>query len=212
MTTIRLYYIYDPLCGWCYGAAPLVQAAREMVQIRAHAGGMMAGARRRAVTPQLREFVMEHDKQIAQLTGQRFGEAYFSGLLRDAGAVFDSEPPIAAILAAEQLGGRSLDLLSQLQVAHFVDGHRIADRSVLIEIAQAAGFARNEFATAFDRQTGVSVQTHIHETRQLMEQLGADGFPSFALETAGNIRVMDIAGYLGHPEKLRAWLRANATG
>ncbi len=23
-----LHYIYDPLCGWCYGAAPLVQAAR----------------------------------------------------------------------------------------------------------------------------------------------------------------------------------------
>ena len=26
MTT--LHYIYDPLCGWCYGAAPLVEAAR----------------------------------------------------------------------------------------------------------------------------------------------------------------------------------------
>jgi len=212
MTTIRLHYIYDPLCGWCYGAAPLVRAAREMVEVRACAGGMMAGARRQTVTPQLREFVMEHDKQVAQLTGQRFGEPYFNGLLRDAGAVFDSEPPIAAILAAEQLGGRGLDLLAQLQVAHFVDGRRIADRAVLIEIAQALGIDRDDFATAFDRQTGVSVQTHIHESRQFMEQLGADGFPTFALETAGTIRVMDIAGYLGHPQKLRAWLGANATG
>ena len=25
-----LHYIYDPLCGWCYGAAPLVEAARAV--------------------------------------------------------------------------------------------------------------------------------------------------------------------------------------
>lgn len=24
-----LHYIHDPLCGWCYGAAPLVKAARQ---------------------------------------------------------------------------------------------------------------------------------------------------------------------------------------
>lgn len=25
-----LHYIFDPLCGWCYGAAPLVEAARTV--------------------------------------------------------------------------------------------------------------------------------------------------------------------------------------
>ncbi|MEG1327174.1 MAG: DsbA family protein, partial [Janthinobacterium sp.] len=25
-----LHYIFDPLCGWCYGAAPLVEAARAV--------------------------------------------------------------------------------------------------------------------------------------------------------------------------------------
>lgn len=27
MNNAVLHYIYDPLCGWCYGAAPLVRAA-----------------------------------------------------------------------------------------------------------------------------------------------------------------------------------------
>ena len=39
-----LHYFYEPLCGWCYGAAPLVQAAAEQVQVQAHGGGLMAGA------------------------------------------------------------------------------------------------------------------------------------------------------------------------
>lgn len=25
MSTPTLHYIHDPLCGWCYGAAPLVR-------------------------------------------------------------------------------------------------------------------------------------------------------------------------------------------
>jgi len=210
MNTTTLHYIYDPLCGWCYGAAPLVKAAREMVAVRAHAGGMMTGTRRQAVTPQLREFVMPHDKQIAQLTGQRFGEAYFNGLLRDTRAVFDSEPPIAAMLAAEQHDGRGLDIIAQLQVAHYVEGRQIAERAVLIEVAQTIGLDRDDFAAALDRQTGKGVQAHIRETRQFMDQVGAQGFPTFALEAKGIIRIVDIASHLGRPHDLQAWLRANA--
>jgi putative protein-disulfide isomerase len=211
MNTTTLHYIHDPLCGWCHGAAPLVKAAREIVTVRAHAVGMMTGARRQTVTPQLRGFVMLHDKRVAQLTGQRFGEAYVNGLLRDPTAVFDSGPPIAAILAAEQLCGRGLDLLAQLQVAHYVEGRRIADRAVLIEVAQTIGLGRDDFAAALDRQTDKAVQAHIRETRQLMDRVGAQGFPTFALEDNGTLRIVDLANYLGHPKKLQAWLRARTT-
>ncbi|MFS8609698.1 MAG: DsbA family protein, partial [Gammaproteobacteria bacterium] len=36
-----LHYIYDPLCGWCYGAEPLAAAARDVegLDFRMHAGG-----------------------------------------------------------------------------------------------------------------------------------------------------------------------------
>lgn len=211
MIAATLHYIYDPLCGWCYGAAPLVKAAREIVAVRAHAGGMMTGARRQRVTPELREFVLPQDKRIAQLTGQRFGEAYFDGLLRDTTAVFDSAPPIAAILAAEQLGGRGLDLLAQLQVAHYVEGRRIADRAVQIEVAQTIGLDHDDFAAMLEGQTDKAVQAHIAVTRQLMHQIAAHGFPSFALEAKGTIQIVDLANYLGRPQELQAWLRANAT-
>ncbi len=43
----KLHYIYDPLCGWCYAAAPLVAAARGILPVEGHAGGMMAGPNRK---------------------------------------------------------------------------------------------------------------------------------------------------------------------
>lgn len=202
-----LHYIYDPLCGWCYGAAPLVKAAREVLDVRPHGGGMMTGDQRQAVTPQLRAYVKQHDERIAQLSGQHFGRGYVDGLLNQAGVVLDSEPPTAAMLAAETIAGRGLDMLAQLQIAHYVEGRPVADRTTLIEVATALGLDSAAFAEAMDRLSGETVQVHIKETRKLMAEVGAPGFPSFVLETEGVLQIVDIAGYLGHPQAFQDWLR-----
>ena len=207
MDTTTLHYLYDPLCGWCYGAAPLLRAAREILPVRAHGGGMMAGASRQRVTPQLREFVKPHDERIAQLSGQHFGTAYLDGLLRDTSALFDSAPPTAAMLAAEQIAGRGLEMLAQLQVAHYVEGRRIADRAVLSEVAAALGLDPAAFAEALERQSGEALQAHFDATRALMAQVGAQGFPTLVLETTGRLQIVDFAAYLGRPQDFQNWLR-----
>ena len=66
MVSATLHYYYDPLCGWCYGAAPLTAAAAAVPGLRValHAGAMMSGANRQPVSPQLRNYVMPHDQRI----------------------------------------------------------------------------------------------------------------------------------------------------
>ena len=95
-----LHYIYDPLCGWCYAAAPLVAAARAVVTVRAHGGGMMAGPNRQAVTPQLHAYVMPHDQRIAQLSGQPFGNAADRDLGHRRAAV-SADAPIRQICSGQ---------------------------------------------------------------------------------------------------------------
>lgn len=203
-----LHYIYDPLCGWCYGVTPLIQVCRALLPVRAHGGGMMAGAARRVVTPALRDYVRPHDARIAQLSGQRFGAAYSDGLLRDSGTVFDSEPPTAAVLAAEQLAGRGLDLLECLQRAHYVEGRSIAERAVLLDVAQALGLARADFNEALVRQQGPAVQAHMAATRQFMARVGARGFPTLVLETRAGLQVLGTDGYLNRVQAFQDRLRA----
>jgi putative protein-disulfide isomerase len=201
---MTLHYIYDPLCGWCYGAKPLVQAAQTVLPVIAHGGGMMSGANRQRVSPQLRNYVMPHDRRIAEYTGQPFGEAYFEGLLRDDTAVFDSTPPIAAVLAAEQIAGRGLELLGRLQTAHYVEGRRIADEGVLFELANALGLEPQAFQIAFET---ADTERHIKESRALLANVGGQGFPTFALELNGQFTLIDIGPWLGKPEAFAAWLR-----
>jgi putative protein-disulfide isomerase len=211
MDTAVLHYIHDPLCGWCYGAAPLVKAARAVLPVYAHGGGMMAGANRQPVTPQLRAYVLPHDQRIAQLSGQPFGDAYRDGLLKDAMAVFDSAPPITAVLAAESLqAGAGLDLLARLQTAHYLHGRRIADLAVLQDEAQALGLEGADFAAAYEACSGAATQAHISSSRALLARAGGQGFPSFVLERDGALQLLDIGPYLGRPDAWAELLRQTA--
>lgn len=202
-----LHYIYDPFCGWCYGAKPLVQAAQEVLPVRAYGGGMMTGNNRQPVSPQLRDYVIPHDQRIAEFTGQPFGEAYFEGLLRDSSAIFDSAPPITAVLVAEQLAGRGLEMLGRLQTAHYVDGRKIADREVLQTLVLAQGLDGSSFSAAFEQTEGPVTQAHIKDSRSLLASVGGQGFPTLVLELNGQFKVIDITPYLGKPEAFRQWLR-----
>lgn len=209
MTYATLHYIADPLCGWCYAAAPLVRAARDVagLDVALHGGGMMAGPNAQPVTPQLRSYAMPHDHRIAELTGQPFGDAYFDELLRDGAAVFDSAPPTAAALAAEALAGRGLDMFAAMQRAHYVDGKRIAERDVLVDIAADLGLDRAAFAKALDAVDANALMAHFRESRAWLARVGGSGFPTFALEIDGRLERLEPGRYLGQPDAWRDALR-----
>lgn len=200
---LTLHYVFDPLCGWCYGAEPLIRAASKSLPVVLHGGGMMAGANRQKVSAQLRDFVMPHDRKIAEYTGQPFGQDYFEGLLRDNSAVFDSEPPIIAILAAQQLAGQGLEMLARLQQAHYVQGRRIADQTVLQSVAVELGLALPAFIAA---STQIDSESHMRTSRALLASVGGQGYPTLVLEREGQLQVVDIGPFLGKPELFVQWL------
>ncbi|MGE8642515.1 MAG: DsbA family protein [Achromobacter sp.] len=212
--TPTLHYIFDPLCGWCYGAAPLVDAARGIagLTVAAHGGGMMTGSNRQPVTDTLRRYVMPHDERIAGLTGQAFGKDYFDGLLRDTGAVFDSEPPTTAVLAADTLAGRGLDLLKRLQHAHYVQGLRIADPDVIKTLAREIGLDGDAFDAAYAAAQGAATAAYIADSRKLLARVGGTGFPTLALELKGAYTLLEPSRYLGRPAQWQADLRERIQG
>ena len=204
-----LHYIYDPLCGWCYGAAPLVATARKVMPVQAHGGGMMTGRNRRQVNAALRDYVMPHDRRIAQLTGQVFGEAYFNGLLTDTSAVFDSALPIAAVLAMQALRGNEvgLDLLAAIQRAHYQEGQRISDVNALAALAQQLGTSKEIFTPALRKIEEEELARHIEASRTLLAYVGGHGFPTFVLQRGDTLEVLETGRWLGQPEAWANMLR-----
>lgn len=217
MKTITLEYIYDPLCGWCYAAAPLIEiaAAHPNLSLSLNGGGMMAGANAKPVTPELRAFVQSQDKHIAEVSGQLFGHDYNDGLLKDETTVLDSAPPIAAVMVAEQWS-KAPAMLHAIQQAHFVKGLKVADAAVLKELANAIAIPVDEFESRYQEAINNQLDEHIQWSRQILREVGANGFPTLVEQcqsqniqsqtTQSQTIIHPISNYYGKPEAWQAYL------
>ena len=196
MATPILHYLYDPLCGWCYAAEPLVEAAAGAgVAIVLHGGGLWDPAVQAPAAK--RRSMRETDARIARSTGQPFGQAYLEGLLIDPASVWWSRPTIAAVLAAESLeAGRGLAMIAAVQRAHYLEGRRVVENAVLADAADAIGLDRPRYSQAV---RSAPVDAHIQATRRLMRSHGLQGFPSFLLERDGGIARLPHEVCYGRP-------------
>ncbi len=196
-----LHYVYDPLCGWCYGAAPLLQAAATIagLKIDLHAGGLWLGSRRQPMGEALRDYVRPHDQRIEALTGQHFGERYFNELLLREGCLLDSEPPIRAVLAVTALGGDGLAMLHRILQSHYRDGIWIGEPAFLATLAAEQGIAAEAFQQAYLQ---APLLQHLADSQGWMKRLGGQGYPTLGIERGGKLERIEVNQYLGEPELL----------
>ena len=199
-----LHYIYDPFCGWCYGAAPLVTAASELdgLKVVPHGGGILTGASAKKMSPEWREFVRPHEQRIATLSAQSFGASYREGTQFNYDVVLDSGPPTAAMLAAEEIAGAGLAMLKRLQVAYYVEGRPIADQREVMDVSSELGLESDTFSEAFKHATR-KLDEHFQSTQSLLVRVGGRGFPTFAIEQGDSVINLHLGHFLGKPAEFR---------
>lgn len=205
-----LHFIMDPQCGWCYAAAPLIDALTELaeLQIKPHGGGLFSGANKAAVTTEFSQHMLASDKRIMELTGQQFSDTYYARLFTDKDRILDSDMPITALLAAESLGIHALTMLHNMQKAQFIDGCSMADINHLTSLATQLGVGSKSFVNAFTFFSGEKTDLHIAQSRYLMRVVGGNGFPTFALEHKdGSFTRLDHGSFYGRPRLWSAYVK-----
>jgi putative protein-disulfide isomerase len=203
-----LHYVYDPLCGWCYCAEPLVNAASEVegLKLELHGGGLWPEPTR--LPDEMRSFIREADARAAAISGQPYGKAYLDGLLADPTLTLESRPTTAAVLAAEAMSGAGLDMLRAIQHAHWEHGRKVVEPEVLGDIASVLGLERTSFET---QRAEAQVDEHIATSRRLMQRIGAGGFPAFVLQMGEQWYGVPHQQFAANPAGFADWLRQMLT-
>lgn len=89
-------YVYDPLCGWCYGFSPVMEEMAvefgDMADFKVISGGMVTGDRVGPLSD-IAPYIRKAYKDVEKLSGVLFGDKYLQILFGDAAWVMNSEPP-----------------------------------------------------------------------------------------------------------------------
>ncbi len=197
----KLHYIFDPLCGWCYAASPLLTALKDRfgdeLELVFHPGLLFAASR--AIEQSYREHIISADLRIAALAGVEFGAAYIKRVRTAPVLRYHSELPAAAVLAANALNpALGLRMLELIQQSHYQLGEDVSDIATLNTLTQTLGLEARTFSQALDNiqhsLPGIAV-----EARNLMHAVGGNGFPTLILEREGEYQKLDHTNAYGRP-------------
>ena len=184
-----LWYFADPMCSWCWGFAPVIEALRDAYRERMKIALVLGGLRPGTITPMTaaaRDDILHHWHQVHERTGQPF---QFDGSLPE-GFIYDTEPASRAVVAVGGLDpSKIFAMFKAIQSAFYAAGRDVTQTAVLAELAAALGIDATAFLTAFDSDAArARTQAHFTQARKA----GARGFPTLILQRGEQIdRIAD---------------------
>ena len=209
---MTITYLFDPLCGWCYGASGALERLSQIDGVTIHLSptGLFAGEGARAMDQSFAAYAWQNDQRIARLTGQVFSETYRQQVLGVTGATFDSAPATLAIVAVGlQAPAEEMSALKVLQHARYVDGRDNGDMGVVIGILADAGFTdAADRLRAPDPELMATYRARIASARADMALFGANGVPALVVGEGNSRRLLPSGALFGGPDKLIAQLEA----
>jgi putative protein-disulfide isomerase len=207
-----LHYLFDPLCGWCYGATPTVSGLLELPGVRLELlpTGMFSGEAARPMDDAFASYAWANDQRIERLTGQRFTEPYRHKVLGNRHQLFDSGPATVALTAVALTDpARELDALKAIQHARYVDGGDVTSLLALAGLLEALGLHEAAAKVAQpDADLLGANRTRVRRARALMQEFRARGVPTLIVESGGKRRVLDHAAAYANPQALISQLQA----
>jgi len=174
-----LYYFADPMCSWCWGFTPVIEAIKANFGATLDIALVLGGLRplnKTPMTPESREEILHHWREVQRLTGQQFR---FESAMPD-GFVYDTEPPSRAVVVMGELNPAAvLPFFKTIQSAFYLQGMDVTREEVLLGLS--AGHAVDQFR--FQQLcNSEEIKSKTLQHFQMARHFGVRGFPTLILK------------------------------
>lgn len=200
-----LWYIADPMCSWCWGFAPVVNAIRlnysEILKTKLLMGGLRPGTKQ-AMAVEQREEILNHWKAVKDKTGQPFS---FEGAMPQ-GFTYDTEPSCRGVVSISIINPKLVfSLFEAIQFSFYVEQRDVTKTKILVQLANKIGVNKDIFLQVFESDEARNkVSNHFNKARKL----GVNSFPTIVVQNASGYSILN-RGYCSLAvlrQKLDTWL------
>ncbi len=198
---LRLLYVYDALCGWCYGFSDTLRAfvdQRPGTFVHVVSGGMILGERRGPIG-EVAGYIKQAYKDVETRTGIRFGESFINGPLEDGSMYMSSEVPAALLaFAREEAPARQLEAANTLLRGIYYHGFGPSSDDLSLHLGKTFNIPEH---IALMAKQSAAYKKQAEEDFVLVQRLGVKGFP--ALFVQHNAQVIPVASGFVQLEQLQ---------
>ncbi|MGR5218657.1 DsbA family protein [Vibrio parahaemolyticus] len=191
----RLYYVYDPMCSWCWGFRPTWQAVKIQLEDQVDIHYILGGLAPDSDVPmplEMQQQIASYWRKIADYLGTEFNHDFWSQNTPRR----STYPACRAIIAARNQGAEQ-DMYHAIQRAYYLEAKNPSDDAVLVDVAQSIGLDGVQFETdLLSEATNECLYNEIAFARSI----GGNSFPSLILQTQDQL--IDIPVDYKDPNKL----------
>ncbi|KOY84312.1 hypothetical protein AD998_21750 [bacterium 336/3] len=191
MKKVKIIYVYDAICGWCFGFSPTMAKLKEHYQDKIDfevvSGGLRIGKNVGSIN-ETGAYIRTAYKIVEETCGVKFGDAFVNETLKDGTMVLNSLPPaIALCIMKEKYPEKSFEFAGLLHKMYYVDGIEPENHEAYGTYAAKLGYDKTEFNKKMKDSIYIN---KAYKDFEYAQQLGANSFPTVLLEKNGKIEML----------------------
>ncbi len=205
----KIYYVYDPLCGWCFAYAPIMEKLanefKDQVEFVVVPGGMIVGENVRPIR-EIAPYLLQAIPSLEEVSGVKMGEPYIAMLKEGSYIASSYRPSLAMVVFKSFNTGRDVEYAHKVQQSYFIEAKDIMGDSLYIDLAREFDVSAEEF---MKRMSDTAYQTKTQEHFDFASYLNTKGFPSLVGKSGDTYQKITY-GYLPEEEsrkKINKFLR-----
>ena len=171
-----LYYLYDPMCSWCWGFKPVWETVKARLQGEVdivYVVGGLAPETEEPMDAEMRTYLQQAWRKITDITGVEFNHDFW----RLNTPKRSTYPACKAVLVARQ-SGLEQQMFMAIQQLYYQQAGNPSEYENLYRLAEELGLERQQFIEQIHSE---EIAALLQQEIILAEQLGARGFPSLVL-------------------------------
>jgi putative protein-disulfide isomerase len=172
----KLYYVYDPMCSWCWGYAPtwnkLQSELAAFVDIHYCLGGLAEDSEL-PMAVEMQTFLQQTWRKISQQLGTEFNFDFWHKCQPKR----STYPACRAMLIA-RAQDKERQMLAAIQQGYYLQARNPSEQKILHQLAEEIGINISDF---FDKMNSELLQEQLMTEICKARSMPIGGFPSLIL-------------------------------
>jgi len=182
-----LYYVYDPMCAWCYAFAPTFEKVKEELASNikiVYVPGGLAPHTSEPMPQNMREKIESIWYQIEEVVGTKFNHDFWSECTPRRSTYLACQATLAA-----KNQGKEEEMIHAIQQAYYRRAMNPSDEETMIELAKELKLDIQLFKNTLNSEETIKNFT---EKMNLRRKLNLNSFPSLAIKYKKEIYPINI--------------------
>ena len=177
----HLYYIYDPMCSWCWAFRPVWQSIKRQLSESVHVHNILGGLAPDSDQPMPADMQASLINIWQHITVEVPDTSFNFDFWETCSPRRSTYPACRAVIAAKKQSKKFEDkMVYAIQLAYYQQARNPSDDTTLCELADEMGLDKSQFLADLSSK---ETQTDLLEQIQFARKIGGSSFPSLFLQT-----------------------------